>query len=265
MMLGVAGSQLYGTNLDNGDNDQMGVCLEPPAYVTGLFTFEQYQYHSAGKDTRSGADDLDLTIYSLRKWARLAAAGNPTVLLLGFTPKRLLLHDSVDGRILRNHMDKFMSRQAAGKFYGYLESQRKQMLGLTGRKHSNRPELIEQYGFDTKFAYHAVRLGMQGVEYLTTGHMTLPMRDEERNYLIDIRQGRESFEDVVTVINLYQGLLLKLMRSTDLPPRADYDWINSWLTDTYITHWEREGVGTDLLARRSFGKSIHRASHPNPA
>ena len=35
---------------------------------------------------RSGAGDLDLVIYSLRKWARLAAQGNPTVLLLLFVP-----------------------------------------------------------------------------------------------------------------------------------------------------------------------------------
>jgi uncharacterized protein len=35
---------------------------------------------------RSGAGDLDVIIYSARKWARLALAGNPTVLLVLFVP-----------------------------------------------------------------------------------------------------------------------------------------------------------------------------------
>jgi uncharacterized protein len=48
--------------------------------------FEQYERHTAwdrpgGLANRSGAGDLDVIIYSARKWARLAMAGNPTVLL----------------------------------------------------------------------------------------------------------------------------------------------------------------------------------------
>ncbi|QGH75824.1 nucleotidyltransferase [Gordonia phage Syleon] len=240
-MLGVAGSQLYGTQLDNGDNDQMGVAIEPPSHVIGLSQFEQWQYHSAGNGVRSGSEDLDVTVYSLRKWTRLAEQGNPTVLLLGFTPDELLLKDSFWGMQLRANMDMFISQQAGSRFLGYLDSQRKQMLGLTGRKHSNRPELVEQYGYDTKFAYHAVRLGMQGVEYLTTGHMELPMNQEYRDYLIDIRQGRESKEDVVTVINLYIDLLRKLKHSPDLPPRANRVEIDAWLEVMYETFWSSQG------------------------
>jgi RNA repair pathway DNA polymerase beta family len=35
-----------------------------------------------------GAGDLDVIIYSARKWGRLALAGNPTVLLVLFAPTR---------------------------------------------------------------------------------------------------------------------------------------------------------------------------------
>jgi hypothetical protein len=37
-----------------------------------------------GVANRSGAGDLDVIIYSARKWALLALAGNPTVLLVLF-------------------------------------------------------------------------------------------------------------------------------------------------------------------------------------
>ena len=53
--------------------------------------FEQYERHTAwdrtgGPANRSGAGDLDVIIHSARKWARLALAGNPTVLLVLFVP-----------------------------------------------------------------------------------------------------------------------------------------------------------------------------------
>jgi len=46
------------------------------------------------------------------------------------------------------------------------------------------------YGFDTKYAMHMLRLGFQGVELLTTGRLSLPMREPERSYLLDVRRGR---------------------------------------------------------------------------
>jgi uncharacterized protein len=70
------------------DRDEMGVCVEPMALWA---PFEQFIYRSAAEregrdDARSTAADLDLTIYSLRKWMRLALKGNLTILLLRFTP-----------------------------------------------------------------------------------------------------------------------------------------------------------------------------------
>lgn len=63
-----------------------GVCIEPPEYVIGLQRFEQYIYRTQPEGVRSGPGDLDLIVYSLRKWLRLALAGNPTILLPLFVP-----------------------------------------------------------------------------------------------------------------------------------------------------------------------------------
>jgi len=99
------GSGVHGTSITGQDDrDEMGLCLEPPEYITGLarvpagigatsatVPFEQYERHTAwdrpgGLANRSGAGDLDVIIYSARKWCRLALAGNPTVLLPLFVP-----------------------------------------------------------------------------------------------------------------------------------------------------------------------------------
>jgi hypothetical protein len=80
------------------DRDEMGICVEPLEEAMALWApFEQFIYRSAAEregreNARSVAGDLDLTIYSLRKWMRLALKGNPTILLLLFTPDDQLVH-----------------------------------------------------------------------------------------------------------------------------------------------------------------------------
>ena len=52
---------------------------------------------------RSGAGDLDVIIYSARKWARLALAGNPTVLLLLFVPdEEVVFRDDAGAELMAN-------------------------------------------------------------------------------------------------------------------------------------------------------------------
>jgi hypothetical protein len=62
----------------------MGVCIEPPEYVIGLEHFETWVHRTRPEGVRSEAGDLDFVVNSLRKYARLALRGNPTVLLLLF-------------------------------------------------------------------------------------------------------------------------------------------------------------------------------------
>jgi hypothetical protein len=82
------GSTIHGVGKPGAeDRDEMGICVEPADHVIGLEHFEQYIYRTAkertGKqDAKSLPGDLDLTVYSLRKYLRLAVKGNPTGLLL---------------------------------------------------------------------------------------------------------------------------------------------------------------------------------------
>lgn len=239
------GSGVYGTALPGTDDrDEMGICLEPPHYVTGISApFEQYEHHTAwerpgGRANRSQAGDTDVVIYSARKWARLAAAGNPTILLLLFIPDKDTMMITPSAEELIDNQSKFVSRQAANRFIGYLTSQMKAITGGPGA-HTNRPELIDLYGFDTKYAMHALRLGLQGEEYLTTGHMTLPIPEPDRNYLVAIRRGEVPLEDVLHRINDQRYKLIELSESSTLPTYPDVSWINNWLHRSYTEHWKK--------------------------
>ncbi len=233
------GSGLHGVTVEGTDDrDEMGVCIEPPDCVIGLSLFEQYLFRTQPEGARSGAGDLDLTVYSLRKWARLAAAGNPTVLLLLFVPPAEIVRIEWPGRELQDRAGLFLSRDAGRRFVGYLDAQRDRMLGLRSQR-TNRPELVDTLGFDAKFAYHAVRLGIQGVELLTTGRITLPVPEPSRSWLHALRVGQVDQSAVLDAIAEHRQQLVTLTESADLPERPDYAQINDWLIDVYTRWWNR--------------------------
>jgi hypothetical protein len=253
------GSGIHGTSVvGQDDRDEMGVCLEPPEYVTGvaqvpagvgrgsgLVPFEQYQRHTAwdregGLENRSGAGDLDVVIYSARKWARLALAGNPTVLLLLFVPDDEVVHRDSRGAELTDNAHRFVSRLAAERFLGYLQSQKRAMTGEVGA-HPNRPELVAEHGYDTKYAMHALRLGVQGVELLTTGRLTLPVTGAAGEYLRSVRRGEVPLNDVLDSLDDVEHELARLRLASTVPAEPDRAWVDGWLHRSYLGYWQEQG------------------------
>lgn len=238
------GSGIHGVTISgHDDRDEMGLCIERPEYLIGLQKFEQYIYRTQAEGVRSGYGDLDLTVYSLRKWTRLALAGNPTVLIPLFVPQSEVVIDTEVGKGLRKHPERFLSKLTAGRFLGYMKAQREQLLGLRGKKHTNRPELVDVYGFDTKFAYHMMRLGLQGVELLTTGALTLPIPEPDRTWLRELRGGEHTKEEALARAVDLENQLLVLRDSSHLPDTPNYDWADEWLIGTYRREWQHSFGG----------------------
>lgn len=234
----LVGSQAHGTNVaGTDDRDEMGIAVEPRTHVLGLYRFDQWLYRTAEHEgSRSGPGDLDLVIYGLQKYMRLAAAGNPSVLALLFCPNPIVW--TPQGKMLQDAAGALVSRDAGARFLGYLTSQRDKMLGTRGNR-TNRPELIEQYGFDTKFAGHAVRLGYQGVEFLTTGRMTLPMPEDIRSWIVALRTGGHTQADALERIEDYRAQIETLMKAPDMPRHADKDALSDVMEWVYQSWWDR--------------------------
>jgi hypothetical protein len=186
---------------------------------------------------RSGPGDLDLIVFSLRKWLRLALQGNPTVLLPLFVPGSEVVTATEHGRHLRAHPELVLSRRAGARFAGYLRSQRRRLLGLGVSRHTNRPELVDRYGFDTKLAYHMVRLGLQGVELLSEGRVTLPMPEPWRGWLTDLRLGRHTRQEALDAAEELEQRLAELMATSPLPAEPDRDRADAWLIEVYQDVW----------------------------
>jgi hypothetical protein len=248
---------VHGTSITGQDDrDEMGLCLEPPQFVTGLarvpngiaglapsVRFEQYERHTAwdrpgGLATRSGAGDLDVIIYSARKWARLAMAGNPTVLLVLFVPDCEVVFRDEAGAELTANAHRFVSRMAAGRYLGYLRAQKAAMTGQAGA-HTNRPELVAVHGYDTKYAMHALRLRLQGIELLTTGRITLPVPEPHRAYLRSIRRGERPLAEVLDAVTYAEARLAQLRDNPAIAEQPDRAWVDDWLHRSYLNFWAR--------------------------
>ncbi len=77
----VGGSQLHGAKVDGTDDtDWYGLFIEPPDKMIGLDRDEFFVYTTGGKQGGNGPQDVDVSLYSLRKWAGMAAKGNPSAL-----------------------------------------------------------------------------------------------------------------------------------------------------------------------------------------
>lgn len=243
------GSGLHGTAVaGTDDRDEMGICIEPAEFVVGLQGFEQWVHRTAWARTgtglrsenqpSSGPGDLDLIVYSLRKWMRLALRGNPTVLLPLFAPPEELVTLTPLGEELRDLAPSIVSRLAAKPFLGYATAQRERLLGLRGQKGVTRP--AGDAGYDGKFAMHMLRLGFQGIELLETGRITLPIPEPQLTFLRAVRTGSAPLSEILERAEKNEATLQHLAEASPLAERPDEAAIDVWLVSAYRRHWSQE-------------------------
>jgi predicted nucleotidyltransferase len=245
-----AGSTIHGLNLPGKDDrDEMGVCIEDLSYAMGFSEFEQYIYRTAtersGKhDEPSAPGDLDLTIYSLRKFLRLAMQGNPQIVQCLFVPANLWVSGNAVGAQLQELAPYIVSRAAGSRFLGFMESQRQRLLGERGQKKVNRPELEEKFGYDTKYAMHILRLGYQGVQLLSTGRLTLPLPEETRKFVYSVRLGEVPLQEVLTKAGELERELKDLLDSAPIQAKPNVDVVEEWMLRRYLEWWKSNDVRT---------------------
>ena len=234
----VVGSTVHGTQIaSQDDRDEMAIAVEPPEYVLGLREWVRGAAveRTQPEGTRSGPGDLDLTTYTLRKFARLAASGNPTIMIPLFAPESAILFIDELGRNLIANRSIFLSAKVRETFLGYLRAQRMRLTGQQGQMRVTRTKLIEKFGYDTKYAGHIIRLGFQGHEMLTQGRMTLPMQAFERQAVVEIRNGEWPLEDVLSFAQQQENAIQHAI--TALPPEPDWESIDRFLCYAYRSTW----------------------------
>lgn len=233
ILRGVVGSTALGTAVEGTDDrDEMGVFIEPREFVCGLTPCEHYIQRDQPEGVKSQPGDLDLTLYSLRKFCRLATQGNPSVLILLWVPEHITKDDR--GQELIDLRQEFISRDSGNRFLGYLVAQKLKLKGERANT-TNRPELIAKHGYDTKFAMHALRLGLEGIELLTTRHLTLPHCGDGLAKLRAVRAGEINYAEAIRLIEEAETRLRSIVNAFDV--EVDRNRINRFLVNMHEMHW----------------------------
>lgn len=245
ILLVEVGSTAHGTGIPGGeDNDEMGVMIESPADVVGLSDrgFTTVMQRTQPEGSRSGPGDTDRTLHSLRRFLRLAASGNPSILMSFWAP---VLYSTHEGEELRGLAGAFIGRHVVPRYRGYMQSQAMRLLGTRGGGHGRRgggqrEELIAAHGYDTKYAMHCARLGFQCIELLTTGELQLPIQGEPADWLRAVRRGDVVFDEWWDRCLALDGKLEQLAGDESFPAGPDRKRIEAWSVSTHLNAWRSE-------------------------
>lgn len=240
MYLTMMGSNAYGVTSQNSDLDIYGWCIprkdmvfphlknEILGFGQQTQRFEQYQQHHIKVDETN----YDITIYSIVKYFQLLMENNPNVIDSIWTPHTCVLHSTQISELVRNHRQIFLHKGLYWKYKGYAYSQAHKI--RTKNPEGKRKELIEKYGYDTKYAYQLIRLLNEAKQLLATGDMDLQLNNEQ---LKAIRRGDVKENEIFELMDRENRVLDELYLTSKLPYSPDEDKIKNLLLKVLENHY----------------------------
>ncbi len=141
------------------------------------------------------------------------------------------------------HKDIFTSKLIGYSFGGYAYGQLK-ILDTKKNNYTGRVSLVEQFGYDCKFAMHAVRLLRSGREFLETG--VLKVKRPDAAELLEIRNGKYSYEEYIKwddskkqvvggIIKDELDAFNKAWENSTLPDKPNFNAINNLLINIQLS------------------------------
>jgi predicted nucleotidyltransferase len=244
----VMGSIAYGVNDDDSDFDVYGWCIPPkdmvfphlrgeiPGFGRQVQRFEQYQqHHIQDPEARAGKGRMyDLQIYSIVKFFHLAMENNPNMVDALFTPANAVLHATQIAQRVREQRRIFLHKGSWHKFKGYAYSQLQKMRGDRERPEGKRRAIVEQHGYDVKFAYHVVRLIDEVEQILETGDLEL---GRNREQMKAIRRGEWTEDQVRQYFTDKERQLEELYHRSSIPHSPDEERIKRLLLECLEEHY----------------------------
>ena len=238
----IMGSVAYGVSNDTSDMDVYGFCMPPKEYIfphlrgeitdfsTQGKTFTTWQQHHI--DDPESRKNYDLCIYSIQRFFRLCMENNPNMIDALFVPRRCVLHSTAIGELVRENRKLFLHKGSWPKFKGYAYGQLNKM--RTKKPEGKRLAIIEEFGFDVKFAYHVVRLIGEVEQILTTGDLDL---ESNREVLKAIRAGEWTKERITDYFESKEKQLEQVYADSKLPYSPDEEAIRALLMKCIESHY----------------------------
>lgn len=238
LMKFVGGSQLHGAKLEGyDDTDYYGLWIEPPSMALGVDSDEHFVYTTGGARGGNGPGDVDVCLYTLRKWARLAAKGNPSVLHFLFCKAEF---ETLTWCRLKLKREAFLAKSHANQFLGFANAQLRRLFNQQGQKNIHREELEKEHGYDSKYAMHVIRLYLEAKEYMSTGVITLP--SPWKDTLVDIRKGKYKLTEFQAWGSQLEAEVKEAQLKSPLPEKVDRKTISDLVAGAHLEHWALRGL-----------------------
>jgi predicted nucleotidyltransferase len=236
----IMGSDAYGVSSGSSDSDVYGICMPPkdlvfphlageiPGFGRQVKRFSTWQEHHIEALGKS----WDFQVYGIVAFFHLAMENNPNIIDALFTPRRCVLSSTPIGERIREHRKLFLHKGAWHKFKGYAYSQLHKIHTKTAT--GKRADLVEQHGYDVKFAYHVVRLLLE-VEMIL-GEQDLDL-ERHREQLKAIRRGEWTELQLREWAGAKEKALEALYASSSLPYAPDEGAIKALLLSCLEMHY----------------------------
>jgi uncharacterized protein len=229
----IGGSQLHGAKVDGTDDtDWYGVFIEPPDKMIGLDRDEFFVFTTGGQPGGNGPRDVDVCLYSLRKWAGMAVKGNPSALHFVFAKPQF--STPYWERIVEKRSI-FASKRHLKPFLKFADDQMERLCGRKGQKNVHRAMLEQQHGYDSKYAMHVVRLYLEAREFIERGIISLP--NPRVDLLVEIRRGKYKLSEIEQMGKQLQAEASAAQEHSPLPDAVDTKSVTGLITQVYLQFW----------------------------
>lgn len=205
-----SGSHLYGTNHEGSDEDFRGIIIPPASYFLGLDTFEQYE----------GEPDEDICYYDIRKFIRLALAGNPNVIEILWSEEP---QDNKWGNGLRGLRGLFTTKALVKPHIGMAVGNMKRFK-QTGK---------------FKLAAHAIRVLEQGRDLLLHGYCDFPRANAV--FLREVIRGEWTQDSLCRKIEDRIEALRQVEAESNMADQPDRKMIGGLIQELIINYLKAQG------------------------
>ncbi len=268
----IMGSVAYGVSSDTSDMDIYGFCIPEKqvifphlaGYIPGFGQqpekFDQWMAHHIKDEEKD--TEYDCCIYNIVKYFSLVMENNPNMVDSLFTPHNAILHCSPIAQMVRDERHIFLHKGSWHKFKGYAYSQMHKIRSKE-EPQGKRKELIEQFGYDVKFAYHVVRLIDEIDQILNEETLDL---QRNREKLKAIRRGEWKLEDIEEYFTRREKDLETAYANSKLPHSPDEKKIRQLLMNCLEHHYGNlsecvVNVDSATLALQEIATILRKSGH----
>lgn len=137
-----AGSHLFGTNTPSSDMDYKGVFLpEADQILLGSYS-ESISKTTGDSNSKNSKDDIDIELYSLKKFLKMASRGDTAALELLFTPDDMILEKDPLWDEILEYRDQLISSKVSAMI-GYARQQANKY-GIKGSRMGELSGIIDK-------------------------------------------------------------------------------------------------------------------------